>query len=144
MQQLSGREAELHRQVNSMSYAAGISGKTLEQYIHKFIQNADPDFVMQGGIMQALVTRWHSTTDAMLALKNSSVVGRPWAFLSHLDAEVFQSTFQQYTFGIPFNAEGCLYALIGVFMGYLICSGLSFVCRSSYQYFRSKRLRHSH
>lgn len=130
IQQLNGRESELHRQVGNMTQAASLSGKSLDQYIYKFLQSTDSDFVLQGGIMQAMVTRWQDTLDALLSLRNSSVFFRPWNFLIHLDGEVFHSTFQNYTFGMPFNVEGGIYAFLGIVAGYLLFSGLSFIFRS--------------
>lgn len=124
IQQLNGRESELHRQVISMTQAASLSGKSLDQYIYKFLQSTDSDFVLQGGIIQSMITRWQSTLDALLSLRDSTVFSRPWIFLTHLDGEVFQSTFQNYTFGMPFSIEGGTYAFFGIVAGYLLFSGL--------------------
>ena len=81
-QQLVGREAELHAQVDAMRKAASLSGKTLQQFIAKFITNSDSDIVHQGQLMQKLVDRWQSFTDALSALQNSTVFERPFVFLA--------------------------------------------------------------
>lgn len=122
MQQLLGREAELKLQIESMRQSAVLSGKTLEQYIQKFVASSDPDFMRQGELMHSMMDRWHSYSEALSAYQGSSVVGRPFAFLMHLNGDVFKSTLDHYTFGLPLTIEAGVYALLGVVMGYLAFS----------------------
>lgn len=122
--QLTGREAELRLQVDAMRQAAGLSGKTLVQFIKKFTSNSDADFILQGELMQSMVDRWHSLNEALSSLQGSTVIGRPFNFLMHLNAEAFSSTFKNYTFGLPLTIEGGIYALFGMVVGYLFFSGI--------------------
>lgn len=121
-QQLSGHVAELNLQVSAIQQAATHSGKTLEQFIQKFVESADPDFFRQGEIMLAMVNRWHNFSDAYKALYESSIFTKPLEFLYHFDFEIASNTWSHYTFGIPFNLEGLIFALIGIAFGYVIFS----------------------
>lgn len=123
-QQLVGREAELHHQVEAMRQAASISGKTLEQFISKFLASGDIDIARQGELMQNLVDRWQALTKALSALQHSSVFERPFIFLGHLNVDTFKSTFYNYSIGLPLTLEGAVYAIIGIAIGYCIFAGI--------------------
>lgn len=119
-QQLIGRTAELRLQVNAMRQAAGFSGKTLEQLMQKFMENSDSDVVLQGEVMHAMVGRWHQLSEALTVMQDSSLWERPFAFLYHLNSDVFSSTFHQFSLGLPLNLEGGIYAVLGMACGYLV------------------------
>lgn len=117
MQQLSGHTEELRIQVQAMQKAATHSGKTLAQYIQKFIESGDVDYAHQGEIMLSLVERWHNFSETLAALQNSSVFSRPFLFLSNLNWDIFKSTWHNFAFGLPFNLEGIVYAAAGIIFG---------------------------
>lgn len=119
-QQLSGHAAELRYQVDAMRQAATNSGKTLEQFIQKFVESNDADFMRQGDIMSAMVNRWYNTTDALAALQESSVFTRPFVFLTHMNWDIVKSTWTHYVFGLPFTLEGLVYAIIGIIFGFFV------------------------
>ncbi|MBA3816554.1 MAG: DUF2937 family protein [Parachlamydiaceae bacterium] len=123
-QQLNGHVAELRYQVDAMRQAATNSGKTLEQFIQKFVDNPDVDFVRQGDIMSAMVNRWHDITNALTALQESSVITRPFVFMRHVNGDIIKSTWSQYVFGLPFTLEGLVYAVVGIICGFLIFYGI--------------------
>lgn len=127
-QQLFGRESELRLQVDAMRNAANLSNKTLDQYVGKFIQNADVDFSHQGAIMQAMIDRWHTISEGLSALQDSSVFTRPFVFFAHFNSDTFSGTLKEYTFGFPFTIEGAVYALLGILVGYFLVCGLRKVC----------------
>lgn len=128
-QQLVGRESELRMQVDAMRHAASITGKTLEQIIGKFLASSDVDFVNQGEVMLSLVGRWHSLSESLTAMQRSSVWERPFAFIAHMNLDTFKSTVSHFTMGIPINAEGGIYALIGIAVGYLVFAAVRKVWR---------------
>jgi hypothetical protein len=123
-QQLIGREAELKLQVDAMRNAAAISGKTLEAFIRKFAESGDIDFSSQGEAMQAMVGRWHQLSDALAAMQNSTMWGRPFAFIYHLNGDAFGSTLTNFHAGLPINLEGGAYALVGIVFGYFVFATL--------------------
>ena len=119
-QQLIGRVAELQWQMNEMHNAAERSGKSLEQLIQKFLVNKDQDVVLQGRIMEKVVTRWIKLSQNLTALTQSTVFTRPWVFILYLQWEVLRSTAHSFEFGLPFTLEGVIYALVGIGFGFLI------------------------
>jgi hypothetical protein len=121
-QQLIGRTAELKLQVDGMRQAADLSGKTLAQLVQKFMQNPDPDVFRQGELMAGTIARWHSLSESLTAMQESSLWSRPFAFIYHLNFDVFYDTLHQFKVGLPLNMEGGAYALIGVLTGYLVFS----------------------
>ena len=123
-QQLNGHVAELRYQVDAMRQAATNSGKTLEQFIQKFVDNTDVDFVRQGDIMAAMVNRWHDITNALTALQDSTVVTRPFVFMRHVNGDIIRNTWAQYVFGLPFTLEGLVYAVIGIIFGFFVFYGI--------------------
>ena len=96
-QQLSGHVSELQLQVEVMRQTAMQSGKTLDQFTNKFIDNSDPDFSRQGEIMKNMVDRWHQLSDAFTALNNASILTKPFAFLSHFNLTIAKEAAHSYT-----------------------------------------------
>lgn len=140
-QQLVGRTAEMHLQVNAMRQAAGLSGKTLEQLIQKFLGNVDSDVVRQGEVMQALVGRWHHLSEALSAMQESTLWSRPFVFLFHLNTDVFSSTLHQFHLGLPLNLEGGIYALFGMGCGYVIFMAFRLIFQKTRKLFQGPPLK---
>lgn len=124
VQNLTGREAELRIQVDAMRRMAESSGKSLTQFIQKFLSSTDTDFASQGRLMENMVDRWHYLTESFLALQNSSVFTRPFVFFLHADFDIFKSTLKNHSLGFPLSLEGAVYALIGLAVGYVLFSGI--------------------
>jgi len=118
--QLAGRTSELQIQVEAMRHAATQSGKTLEQFVHKFIASGDVDFMHQGELMLSLINRLRTLSEALVAMQESSLIERPVAFLLHLKPDIFKSAAQNFSFGLPLTYEGGAYALAGIFIGCLV------------------------
>jgi len=134
-QQLIGRTAELRFQVDAMRQIANTSGKTLGQLMQKFLENSDADVALQGEIMLTMVNRWHHLSEALAAMQESSIWTRPFVFLTHLDNDVFFSTFEQFKIGLPLTPEGGVYALVGIVLGYSIFSVLKYTEYKIYRFF---------
>jgi hypothetical protein len=118
--QLSGHVVELQYQVNKLEAAAGESGKSLSEYIHKFESNPDPDFARQGKNMQGMVERSQSFNQAYNALNSSSLLGKPFVFVAYINQEVAIATWKAFEYGLAFSAEGLSYAFIGGMIGYSV------------------------
>lgn len=117
--QLVGHIDELKWYVRAMRQIAMESDKTLEQFIQKFLESADRDFVRQGELMQAMVERLKLFSESLFALDHASFATRPWVFLSHLDADLAQATWGSFEFGFSFTYETIFFALIGFCVAYL-------------------------
>jgi hypothetical protein len=121
-QRLGGHLGEVHNQLVQIRTAAERSGKSLEEYIAKFTSHVDPDISRQGEFMQSLATRFTELTKAYMALIHSTPWERPFAFLRHLQADIAETAFQDFHFGLELTTETAIYALIGMGAGYLLFS----------------------
>lgn len=130
MLQLSGHTAELQYQAHNLEVAAEESGKTVPAYILKFTASEDPDFARQGKTMQDLVDRWHSFSNAFIALNNATIFSKPFVFIAYFNKEVASATWYSFEYGIPFSLEGLVYAIVGIFIGYFTFAFLAFIIRS--------------
>lgn len=124
MQQLSGRVDELRIQVDSMRNAAAMSGKTLEQFIQKFVKSTDPDFLHQGEVMSQAYNRYESLSAAYAKLQASHGLEQPFVFFYNIDGNLVKSTLANFSPGLPLTLDAGLYALAGIVVCYLIFAGL--------------------
>lgn len=122
---LSGHINELSYQVKRLSEAATQSGKTLEQFVQKFVSSHDSDFKLEGELMQEMIVRLKDLSYALESLLRSTPLSRPFSFFYHANWDVVKGTFSSYNLGIPFTLEGAIYALIGIFAGHYFYVGLS-------------------
>src|SRR5437868_3357216 len=70
--QLRGHVAELQIQVSMMRHHAQETGKTLEQYIHKFVSSSDTDFSYQGQLMKGMVARLESLSGGLFEMDHAT------------------------------------------------------------------------
>lgn len=138
-QNLVGHVDELQWQIDSMREVAFESGKTLEQFIEKFVTSDDQDFSGQGEVMSKMVIRWEKMSASLQALTHASVLARPLLFLFHLRWDIASSSYKNFTFGIPFSLEGVIYAAVGMLVGYFVFRVFS---RMFGRVFSSNRPRH--
>lgn len=117
-QQLAGRVAELHLQIEAMQKAATDSGKTLGQFVQKFVQSSDSDFSRQGQIMEKMVLRYQNLSGNLTALDLATVWARPFVFVQYLNYDVALSTLHGFSVGIPLTFEGIIFAFAGMLLGY--------------------------
>lgn len=115
---LAGHVEELKHLVEAIQKSASLSGKTLDQYIHKFLTNSDQDFVQQGEFMQSLVNRWDSFSTALRHLSESTVWSRPFVFIRELHYDVAGSTLYSFQPNIVLTIEGLCYTGLGILTGY--------------------------
>ena len=115
--QLIGHIDELKWQVKHMETSASLSGKSLDQYIAKFRENGDPDFVSQGAMMQSVVSRFEKLSYAWNQLQNSSAFTRPFVFFRYLKLDIFYATFSSFKMGISFTLDSIIFGLVGIVIG---------------------------
>jgi len=132
-QRLAGIVEELSRHVGKMKKIAEGSGKTLSQYVEKFLQSSDPDFQAQGELIQSMISRLDILQGNLVAIKEASVFTRPFTFLYRLNRELFASTLEDYQLGISITIEGIVYALIGLVVGYGTYTGIRRIVMMVYQ-----------
>ncbi len=120
--QLMGHKEEVEWHVGRMRETASSSGKNLDQYIRKFVENGDEDFARQGVAMRTMVSRAKSFRTALEALQKADIFMRPLLFVTHLDREIAWSTARSFQPGIPLTIEGATYASIGFILGTLLAA----------------------
>ena len=114
---LSGHVAELKWQMDAMQKVAAQSGKSLDQFVQKFVMSQDTDFHLQGQLMQGIIERWNNFSDSLIALQQATVWSRPFQFIRHFDWNIARSTYGSYEIGLTLNLEGIVYALVGFLLG---------------------------
>lgn len=129
MQQLQGRVAELQGQKEALTRVAAQTGKTLDQYIFKFLSSSDPDFSAQGQLMQQFLERLKTLTLGLHNLQNATLWEKPLVFMQSFYWDITQSTWAHYEIGIPLSLEGGMYAFVGLLVGMGIGALLKQACR---------------
>ena len=138
---LSGRVAELKLQINGMLNAATAGGKTLQQFINRFIESGDSDFMRQGQLMLSSAKRYDELSGALSSLNQSSPVSRPFVFLRDFNWDIASSTFSDFQPGISFSLEGIAYGLAGLGLGYGLFCLLSKFVSGLWGLFKGPRLK---
>lgn len=131
-QQLSGRVAELKLQTSAIAGAAAQTHKSVTQYIQRFIDSGDHDFMLQGELMQKMTLRYDNLSEALEVLNTTNIWLKPFVFMRNFSWDIAQSTFHNFQFGIPFTVEGMLYALAGIGLGYGTFAIVGSFCRKFY------------
>lgn len=114
---LSGHVEELEQQVKAMRHTAELSGKSLSEYIHKFLHSQDFDFVNQGLFMEGMLNRLRSLQNAFQTIQESSVVTKPIEFIVHFKQDIANSTLNTFVPGFSFSLEEFFYILLGIVAG---------------------------
>jgi len=122
IQRLGGHIDELARMARMYEKAASGSGKTVEAYIQFHLNSTVPEFVKTGEIMRLNIERYIELKSVLDRLISSNVYNKFFIFLRGIDFEVAGSTMDSFTPGVPVNIEGLIYAVTGLFIGFLLYS----------------------
>lgn len=114
---LTGHASELLIQIEAMRRAASLSGKSLQEYVLKFLSSSDLDFKNQGELMQQMIDRQRHLTEALESLQQAPLYFKPFFFIKYYDKNIGYSTWESYQTGFLFNGEGAIYSLIGIIFG---------------------------
>lgn len=117
MQRLSGHVDELTFQMNAIQQIAERGGKSLSEYIHKFVAHADSDIAAQGQLLQQMIKRHSELNYALVTMQEASLLSRPFYFIKQMDVEIVQATFKDFSFGLTWSLEGLAYACLGILFG---------------------------
>lgn len=117
-QRLSGHVEELRRTLLHLEEVAAKSGISLQVYIKKFSDQPDLDISRQGSFMQDLVLRFEDLQYSLTTLNESTVWSRPYFFIKNFQLDIGKATFHYYSPGLSFDAEACMYVLMGGFLGW--------------------------
>jgi hypothetical protein len=135
-QRLGGHVAELRLQIEALRLAAEKSGKSVHEYVQKFLSQTDLDFTYQGEVMRSMFTRYTDLDQAYFSLIHSTVFTRPFVFLKHLQLDIAKMTLADFTFGVTLTVEALLYALAGMGFGYFVYRVLSGIVAKVFHLFK--------
>ena len=114
LQRLEGHLDEARLALDRFRDAASQSGMTLEQLVSGASQNPDPAIARLGEVVRAASTRVQELAAADQALRQSTLVTRPFVFLAHADWRIARATLSIYRPAVPTTGEGLLYAGAGM------------------------------
>ncbi|HNU91413.1 MAG TPA: DUF2937 family protein [Spirochaetota bacterium] len=120
IQRLGGHVDELARVVNQYRASAADTGKTLEEYVRRFLSSSEADFVSAGANMQGNIDRLADIELALEQLTNAGPFSKFFYFLKNIDLEITRATIKNYTPGMNISLEGAVYALVGLLVGMLV------------------------
>ena len=123
LQSLGGRLDQARVHAARIAETARDQGLSLEVYIRRFADNADPVVRTQADVMASTLADEARLSQAFQALSQASVATRPFALLRHLDADVAAATAERFTPAAPLGLEGLLYAGVGALLGLAALAG---------------------
>lgn len=124
VQRLGGHVDELARVVGKYRSAALENGKGLEEYIAKFVNSSDIDFVSAGKNMKLNIDRLADLKGALEQLTSSGPFKKLLYFIRDIDLEIARAAAKNFSFGISFTMEGLIYAVCGLVAGSLVYIGI--------------------
>lgn len=128
-QRLAGHVDELQHLLHQIGQMASQSGKSLEQYVQKFLSNSDPEFVQHGNFIQNIFSRWEELQQSLFSLTNSPMWLKPYTFFMGLQYDIAHSTLDFFQPGFNLGMEGMCYAGIGGLVGWALYHIVSITLR---------------
>ena len=125
LMRLEGHLSESCHHIEAFTDAAAAGGKTLDQYIARFLEQSDADFLAQGRLMRATVDRNRFLTVACEALQSASPIIRPIIFVRYLDREILADTWNGFEPGLLITTNLLVWALIGFVFGWVLLSTMA-------------------
>jgi uncharacterized protein (DUF1778 family) len=116
IQRLGGHVDEAQYQVELIRKAAASSGHTLSTFIELFIPHTDPSVVQQGQLIQRTIERARELAEALQAIKDASILTRPFVFLAEIKYPIAKATLEDFQPAVPLTLESLIYAFIGLFL----------------------------
>ena len=120
LMRLEGHVAESRLQIDAYTKAALAGKKTLDQYILKFLEQTDADFLSQGRVMKKAVDRNAFLESSCEALQAANPLIRPLVCARYLDREIIADTWNGFTPGLLVDTNLAVWAFIGFVSGWLL------------------------
>ena len=116
LQRLGGHLDEARRQLDQFREVAAKSGLTLDGLAAKSQASAETSVARLGQLMHDTVDRVDALAAADAAIRNASILTRPFVFLRHADLSIARSTWTIFKPAVPTTVEGVLYAGFGMLL----------------------------
>jgi len=117
---LQGRVDELGLQIESYRSVAAQGGKTIKEFVSKFLSSADSEIASQGKLMEENLVRFDQMSGALAQLKDSFVWDRGLRFIQNMDTEYIKAVWGQFQPSLDFSVEAIVYGCIGVVAAFLV------------------------
>lgn len=117
---LSGHLSEINWEMELYRKLAANSGRTLQALVEKYRSLQDPDITFQGEFLSTLIEREQEFKSAFVALTHANPLTKPFLFIKHLHWDLVKETTALFRPGLPLTLEGAIWALFGLFAGYLL------------------------
>lgn len=116
LQRLGGHLDEARRQLEQFQTVAAQSGLTLDQLVARNQGGGEPITARLGQVIQETVARVDALAAADAAIRQASMLSRPFVFLRHLDFSIVHATWTIFKPAVPSTMEGLVYAGSGVLL----------------------------
>jgi len=116
LQRLGGHLDEARRQLEQFREVAAKSNFTLDEFIARTLGSTEPTVARLGGVMRETMARVDALAVADAAIRQASIVTRPFVFLRHLDFSIARATWSIFRPAVPTTLEGLVYAAAGVLL----------------------------
>ena len=123
VQSLGGRLDQARVHAARIAETARDQGLSLEAYIRRFADNADPAVQAQAEVMASALADETRLSSAFAVLTQAPAGSRPFVLLRHLDADIAAATADRFMPAAPLGLEGLLYAGIGALLGLAALAG---------------------
>lgn len=138
LQRLGGRLDQAMLAVGRMRQAAEDQQLDLAAYVARFENSSDPVFRREGQNLIATLEEADRLQAAHAALSTADPLQRPLALASHFDSDLALSTLDRYVPALPIDAEGLVYAALGVLVGLLLLASCQQCGRLALRPFRRR------
>lgn len=115
---LSGALLEAQKTYDDIQKQAQENNLSLQEFIGRYLKNADEVFQGGGKVMQNSVERYINYRSAYQDFKDGSAIEKPYIFIKNFSSEIWGA--MDYQASVPFNLEGLFYAILGILFCILI------------------------
>jgi len=123
-QRLGGAVDELRVIVGDFDAAAQGAGLTRAQALDRYAHSPDTFLEGRGTSMNVTLARYAKLSAALQEIKGADPLQRLQLLPAYLDTDVGARTLADFKPAVPVTAEGFLYAVAGLVIGYLLFSAL--------------------
>ncbi len=123
LQSLGGRLDQARVLAQRIAEAARDQGLSLEAYLRRFADNADPVVRSQAEVMASALADAARLETAYAVLSQAPAGLRPFVLLRHLDAHVAAATAERFVPAAPLGPEGLAYLGLGALLGLAALAG---------------------
>jgi hypothetical protein len=116
LQRLGGHLDEARRQLGQFREIAAKSGLTFDQFVEKSRGASEATVAQFGQLMQDTVARVDALASADAAIRDASILSRPFVFLSRVDFSIARATAGVFKPAVPTTVEGLMYAIAGMLL----------------------------